>query len=45
MLDIPLPLPPLTIGMAWHPRHAADGAHHWLRAAVRKILHTPANPT
>ncbi|MGW4756804.1 LysR family transcriptional regulator [Streptomyces chartreusis] len=43
LLDIRLPLPPLTIGMAWHPRHAADGAHHWLRAAVRQILRTPAN--
>ncbi|RKN46684.1 LysR family transcriptional regulator [Streptomyces hoynatensis] len=38
LLDIPLPLPPLTIGMAWHPRHAADGAHHWLRTAVRRTL-------
>ncbi|MEU5988144.1 LysR family transcriptional regulator [Spirillospora sp. NPDC047418] len=39
LLDIPLPLPPLTIGMAWHPRHAADTAHHWLRDAVRRALH------
>ncbi|MFJ3884667.1 LysR substrate-binding domain-containing protein [Streptomyces rubrogriseus] len=38
LLDIPLPLPPVTIGMAWHPRHTADGAHHWLRAAVRRVL-------
>ncbi|MER6448732.1 LysR family transcriptional regulator [Streptomyces venezuelae] len=38
LLDIPLPLPPLTIGMAWHPRHAADGAHQWLRGAVRRVL-------
>ncbi|MFD9789769.1 LysR family transcriptional regulator [Streptomyces sp. NPDC059070] len=38
LLDIPLPLPPLTIGMAWHPRNAADGAHQWLRAAVRRTL-------
>ncbi|MGW5939506.1 LysR family transcriptional regulator [Streptomyces celluloflavus] len=38
LLDIPLPLPPVTIGMAWHPRHAADGAHHWLRHAVRRTL-------
>jgi DNA-binding transcriptional LysR family regulator len=42
LLDIPLPLPPLTIGMAWHPRHAADTAHHWLRDAVRRTLHAPA---
>ncbi|WP_182452923.1 LysR family transcriptional regulator [Streptacidiphilus sp. P02-A3a] len=38
LLDIPLELPPLTIGMAWHPRHTADGAHHWLRRAVRRAL-------
>ena len=38
LLDIPLPLPLLTIGMAWHPRHAADGAHHWLRGAVRRTV-------
>ncbi|MGK4908152.1 LysR family transcriptional regulator [Streptomyces albus] len=38
LLEIPLPLPSVTIGMAWHPRHAADGAHHWLRGAVRRTL-------
>jgi DNA-binding transcriptional LysR family regulator len=38
LLEIPLPLPPLTIGMAWHPRHTADGAHQWLRGAVRRVL-------
>ncbi|MFE2111301.1 hypothetical protein ACFXAF_36315 [Kitasatospora sp. NPDC059463] len=21
-----------------HPRHTADGAHQWLRAAVRRVL-------
>ncbi|MBP2327984.1 DNA-binding transcriptional LysR family regulator [Kibdelosporangium banguiense] len=41
LLDIPLPLPPLTIGMAWHPRHAADGGHHWLRNAVRRTVQAP----
>ncbi len=41
LLDIPLELPPLTIGMAWHPRHTADGAHRWLRDAVRRTLCTP----
>lgn len=45
LLDIPLPLPPLTVGMAWHPRHAADGGHHWLRDAVRRTLHAPGGPT
>ncbi|MFJ3195159.1 LysR family transcriptional regulator [Streptomyces griseoviridis] len=38
LLEIPLTLPPLKMGMAWHPRHAADGAHHWLRGAVRRAL-------
>lgn len=33
--EIPLDLPPLTISMAWHPRHDADGAHRWLRQCVR----------
>ncbi|MCX5208482.1 LysR family transcriptional regulator [Kitasatospora sp. NBC_00240] len=41
LLDIPLTLPPLTIGMAWHPRHTSDGAHRWLRDAVRRTLRTP----
>ncbi|KUL64136.1 LysR family transcriptional regulator [Streptomyces sp. NRRL S-1521] len=38
LLGIPLPLPPVVIGMAFHPRHAADGGHHWLRGAVRRTL-------
>lgn len=38
LLEIPLPLPPLKIGMAWHPRHAADSGHRWLRDAVRRLL-------
>ncbi|MFF5212665.1 LysR family transcriptional regulator [Streptosporangium sp. NPDC000396] len=42
LLDIPLELPPLAIGMAWHPRHTADGAHRWLRNTVRRTLCTPA---
>nr|WP_202506710.1 LysR family transcriptional regulator [Amycolatopsis rubida] len=41
LLDIPVPLPPLTIGMAWHPRQSADGAHRWLRDAVRRTLLAP----
>lgn len=38
LLDVPVPLPPLIIGIAWHPRHTADGAHYWLRSAVRRVL-------
>jgi DNA-binding transcriptional LysR family regulator len=35
--EVPLPLPPLRLGMAWHPRHDADPAHAWLRQAVREL--------
>ncbi|MFE2868957.1 LysR family transcriptional regulator [Embleya sp. NPDC059259] len=41
LLEIPLALPPVTIGMAWHPRHTADGAHRWLRDTVRRTLCAP----
>ncbi|MGW9213841.1 LysR family transcriptional regulator [Embleya sp. NPDC055664] len=43
LLDIPLDLPVVTIGMAWHPRHTADGAHRWLRDAVRRTLCAPTH--
>ncbi|MFJ2767427.1 LysR family transcriptional regulator [Streptomyces sp. NPDC087300] len=36
--DIPLDLPPLPLGMAWHPRHDADPAHAWLRGCVRGLV-------
>ena len=36
--EIPLELPPLEIGMAWHPRYDADGAHGWLRQCVREAI-------
>ncbi|MER5259893.1 MULTISPECIES: LysR family transcriptional regulator [unclassified Streptomyces] len=36
--DIPLGLPRLELGMAWHPRHDADPAHAWLRGCVRDLL-------
>ncbi|GAA3032373.1 hypothetical protein GCM10010448_13010 [Streptomyces glomeratus] len=34
---VPLPLPPLHMGLAWHPRHDADPAHAWLRGCVRDL--------
>ncbi|MFJ6479197.1 LysR family transcriptional regulator [Streptomyces sp. NPDC091682] len=40
--EIPLALPPLPFGMAWHPRHDADPAHAWLRACARELV--PAGP-
>ncbi|MEV7418686.1 LysR family transcriptional regulator [Streptomyces sp. NPDC089919] len=36
--EVPLPLPPLRFGLAWHPRHDADPAHRWLRACVRELF-------
>lgn len=36
--EVPLELPPLPIGLAWHPRHDADPAHVWLRACARDLL-------
>ncbi|MEV3860274.1 LysR family transcriptional regulator [Streptomyces sp. NPDC050095] len=35
---VPLDLPPLDIGLAWHPRHDADPAHAWVRGCVREIM-------
>lgn len=35
---VPLELPPLDIGMAWHPRNDADSAHRWLRERVREAF-------
>ncbi|ROQ36345.1 LysR family transcriptional regulator [Streptomyces sp. PanSC19] len=36
--EVPLDLPSLSIGLAWHPRHDADPAHAWLRGCVRDLL-------
>ncbi|WP_175583207.1 LysR family transcriptional regulator [Nocardia cyriacigeorgica] len=36
--DIPLPLPDISLGMAWHPRNTADGGHLWLRELIRSIV-------
>ncbi|GHI05486.1 LysR family transcriptional regulator [Streptomyces cellostaticus] len=36
--DVPLELPPLKVGLAWHPRHDADPAHAWLRGCVRELM-------
>lgn len=35
---IPLSLPSLPFGMAWHPRHDADTTHRWLRTTIRELL-------
>ncbi|MEU2711006.1 LysR family transcriptional regulator [Streptomyces sp. NPDC007205] len=36
--EIPLPLPAVGVGFAWHPRHDADPAHAWLRGCVRELM-------
>ncbi|MGN5391509.1 LysR family transcriptional regulator [Streptomyces sp. JL7001] len=43
--DIPLDLPPLPFGMAWHPRHDADPAHAWLRDRARELMTTRSGPS
>ncbi|MEU4617194.1 LysR family transcriptional regulator [Streptomyces umbrinus] len=37
---IPLVLPPLTVGMAWHPRNHHDRTHQLLRERIRHIMTT-----
>jgi DNA-binding transcriptional LysR family regulator len=35
---IPVDVPPIEIGMAWHPRHNVDQAHRWLRDHIRAVV-------
>ncbi|MFI9204450.1 LysR family transcriptional regulator [Streptomyces sp. NPDC053048] len=39
--DIPLELPAVSTGMAWHVRLDTDPAHRWLRDAVARIAGDP----
>jgi DNA-binding transcriptional LysR family regulator len=32
---LPVPIPPFTVSMLWHPRMDGDLAHRWLRGSVR----------
>ncbi|SIK56552.1 Putative transcriptional regulator, LysR family [Mycobacteroides abscessus subsp. abscessus] len=34
MFDIPLELPAVAVGVAWHPRNDDDAAHTWLRGLL-----------
>ncbi|MGW1989061.1 LysR family transcriptional regulator [Embleya sp. NPDC001921] len=36
--EVPLELPALPMGLAWHPRNDADLGHAWLRRCVRDVL-------
>ncbi|MEV0276620.1 LysR family transcriptional regulator [Streptomyces sp. NPDC050610] len=38
---IPLDMPPLDLGMAWHPRNSADPAHRWFRDHVAAAVRGP----
>ena len=35
--ELPVPTPPITISLLWHPRMDADPAHRWLRGVVREV--------
>ncbi len=37
---LPVPLPPFTVSLLWHPRLDADPAHRWLRECVREVCAT-----
>ncbi|MFC4950213.1 hypothetical protein [Pseudonocardia sp. GCM10023141] len=38
VFDVPLALPPLVLGMAWHPRTDADPAQRWFRERTREAV-------
>jgi DNA-binding transcriptional LysR family regulator len=45
---LPLPLPPITVSLLWHPRMEGDSAHRWLRTCVHAACaerpHDPPPP-
>ena len=36
--DLPFEVPPVPLGMAWHPRNHHDRTHTWLRDRVRRVF-------
>lgn len=36
-LPPPLPVPPVTIHLAWHPRNAASPLHRWMRTTIKTV--------
>ncbi len=36
--ELPVALPPISIGLAWHPRFDRDPLHRWLRVASQEAL-------
>ncbi|OKH98196.1 LysR family transcriptional regulator [Streptomyces sp. CB02923] len=43
-LPVPLELPPVAVGMAWHPRQDGDAGHAWLRGLVREVVADAISP-
>lgn len=41
VFDLPVSVQSEPMRMAWHPRHAADPAHRWLRECVQRVLNDP----
>jgi DNA-binding transcriptional LysR family regulator len=41
---IPVPLSPITISQAWHPRFDSDHAHRYLRDCVREVCNVSLVP-
>lgn len=39
--EVPVPIPPITVSLLWHPRLDADQAHRWLRKCVREVCGQP----
>ncbi|MCS0603738.1 LysR family transcriptional regulator [Streptomyces sp. LP11] len=42
--EVPVPLPPVEVAMAWHPRDDADPGHQWLRDRVREVWRSAPQP-
>lgn len=40
--SVPLDLPPLEIGMAWHPRNSTDPGHRWFRDHLAAAVLAPS---
>lgn len=36
--ELPFTLPPLALGMGWHPRNDHDRPHNWLRERIRRVF-------
>jgi DNA-binding transcriptional LysR family regulator len=45
--ELPVPAPPITVSLFWHPRLDGDPAHRWLRGCVREVCAgaSQASPT